>query len=403
MAKSALFQLSFHEPRRLRLPPQPLSTGATLQDLRAALFDDSTSQYYCQRWWQEIGASYVQVMTDLAAQGVTFQLSMTDWLMRNLLKQRQKVARSFFKLLRHPNVEWVTVDPYHSLTFYLDIEAFGRQWAKARALTRVRLSVDSDVVAAPHLCLNNEIYWSAAAAGFRVVLGDGAESVLGVRSPGYLHRNGEGPYLCVRNAPLSLKAAGLLAAAPPHSYNVQFSSIAEGITDQPGPIAVLGWRVPNVSSGSSPMDGDGPALLRQLAESLLDGQISFVRLRDLLDGDGDACRPLPLPTTPAPAAEFGDISYFLGHPTQQSLFRLMQQSYSIASLSKNQEIVEMAMELAQWDVLELVHRLLISGGACQEPSYLSPTQWNALGRDGVLWALHQTYETFVRVVSDSLL
>lgn len=403
MAKGALFQLSFHEPRRLRLPPLPLSSGATLQDLRAALFDESTSQHNCQRWWQEIGAPYVQVMTDLAAEGVTFQLSMTDWLMRNLLKQRQKSARSFFKLLRHPNVEWVTVDPYNSLAFYLDIEAFGRQWAKSRTLSRVRLSVESTTVAAPHLCLNNEIYWSAAAAGFRVVLGDGAETVLGIRSPGYLHRNGEGPYLCVRNAQLSLKAAGLLASAPPRSYNVQFSSIAEGILDQPGPIAVLGWRVPNISSGPAVIDAGGPALLRQLAESLLAQQIAFVRLGEMLDGDGDGCRPLPLPITPAPSAEFGDMSYFLGHPTQQSLFRLMQQSYSIASLSKNPELVEMALELAQWDVLELVHRLLISNGSCQEPSYVAPDQWYALGRDGVLWSLHETYETFVRVVSDCLL
>jgi len=81
----------------------------------------------------------------------------------------------------------------------------------------------------------------------------------------------------------------------------------------------------------------------------------------------------------------------------------MQQCYSIASLSKNQEIVEMAMELAQWDVLELAHRLLISDRGCQEPSYLTPDQWNALGRDGVLWALHDTYQTFVRTVSDHLL
>jgi len=78
----------------------------------------------------------------------------------------------------------------------------------------------------------------------------------------------------------------------------------------------------------------------------------------------------------------------------------MHHAYSIAKLTRNDELVDLSLELAQWDILGLVHRLEVSNGKESEPGYLTPSQWQNLGREGTISELLKVYESFVRCLSD---
>jgi hypothetical protein len=170
--------------------------------------------------------------------------------------------------------------------------------------------------------------------------------------------------------------------------------VAEGIAEATGDFVLLGWQVfpPYGSVDTS----EGLGFLDSLSDQLLTGALTFSSADSLVSEYGGKASPLTLPSIPTVASEFGDISFFLGHPTQQALFRLMHHAYNTAKLTGEGVLVDVALAMAQWDILALVHRLLVSGSSGPEPAYLAPLQWKRLGSDGTIGHLWGAYEAFVR-------
>ncbi len=401
MVKEAIVYLSFHEPRRLKLPPDPIPRCADLREIRACLLDEEATQAYFRRWLDEVCAPYTRALTTALSRDFRFLVHVSGPLMDALANSADETSARFVEVLRHPYVTVVCSEPKHSLSFYLDIETFQRQMGKAADLLAERIGACTSVGMAPQMSINNEIYCVLGKLGFRAIVADGTKELLQGRQAGFLRKNGGGPFLCTRLGSASHRLGAVLDGPPGIPFGPLATEVAQEVAGSAGDVALLGWEVHRVDGG---IDGARVlAFLEQLSHELLTRGVGFSSIGEVTSRCGGNCSPLPLPSIPAVASEVGSMGFFLGHPIQRTIFGLMGQAYSAARLTESEDLVDIALELAQLDILGLVNRLLISNGHRQEPFYLTPAQWSRLGVGGVLAAVPEVYATFIQGITESFL
>ncbi len=402
MVKEAIVYLAFHEPLRVRLPAPQIPKGAHIEQLRSLLFDDEAADYYFRRWLEEVCRPYTDLLTQAVGSGLTLLISLAGPLLKGLASSNHSSARSFRELLAHPNVSVVATDPVNSLAIYLEAGALERQIRRCGNWLEEGLGVRPVAAAAPYLALSHEVYFVLGKLGFPVVLADGSPALLGGRHPGHLRRNGEGPFVCTRASELSMQLAAPFSWEESTPYDLQAQQAAQRVARTEGEFVMLGWRIPPPNGWANVVRQ--LAFLHRLFEELLGSGLEFVPAYELLQRHGQRVSTLPLPAAPVVAAEFGDISYFLGHPEQQKVFLLMRQAYAAATLTRSRELMDLSVELAQWDILELLHRLLVSGSSHSvEPGYLPPLAWPRLGPGGVTAEIRRVYEGFIDAVTSAYL
>lgn len=98
------------------------------------------------------------------------------------------VLESFQRLVATGQVEIVAETYYHSLSFFVSRPEFVRQVAQHQQAIRDYFGVDTQVFRNTELAYNNELAVWAEQAGFRGILAEGWDPVLGWRSPNYVYR-----------------------------------------------------------------------------------------------------------------------------------------------------------------------------------------------------------------------
>ncbi len=401
MAKHALIYLSFHEPQRLRLPLQPIPFVAEPDRIRACLFDEEATQFFLQRWIEDICEPYTRLLHGLVANGAKFLVNVSGPLFHSLTQTQNDIAADFLQLLRHPNVSPVCSEARHSISLYLDIELFRREMREAREAITAAIGNIPILAVAPHLGINNETYHIFHQLGFSGIIADGCWDLLRGSSPGYVRRNGAGPHVLIRDGALSLQLAATLSAPTHSAYPLDSSMIARRIIEANVDLVVLGWQVGLLNGETS--KSRELTLFEDITYNLLRNGVVFPEISGILSDDQTACLPLPLPAIPTTSVEYGNVFSFFGHPTQKSLFNSMRQAISVARLSGQAELTDLALEMAQWDVLELIHQIVVSNGNAKEPHYLTTAAWNYLGIDGTVSSLHSLYEHFIQTVTQRYL
>ncbi|MCL5960967.1 MAG: hypothetical protein M1358_16975 [Chloroflexi bacterium] len=400
MPKGVLVYLSFHEPLRLRLPAAAVSHTGSLSDLENSIIDRQASEYFFQSWLEDVCRPYTRLLRQLMSHGARFLLNVSGPLLEFLPTSDSRAALSFISLLRQSRVTFVCSEAKHSLSCYLDIGNFTKQTKRSFDLAQ-GLGITPAVAVAPHMCLSCDIYYSLAGLPASFIIADGSQDVLAGRSSAFFRRNGWGPYVVTRNSELSLRIASMLNAPPDPMFDIPAGEIAEEVAKTDGEYVLLGWQVPSPSSQDTTRCG--LTFLERLCDELFRRGIEFIDLRKWMNNGRLSSTNLMLPTTPVVSSEYGSLSFFLGHPAQRAVFGLMRQAYSVAQLTRKEEIVGQALDLAQWDLLSLIHRILISNGHRKEPCYLTPEQWRQLEGDNVVGEIHKAFENFIVSVSESQL
>jgi alpha-amylase len=111
---------------------------------------------------------------------------------------------------------------------------------------------------------------------------------------------------------------------------------------------------------------------------------------------------LPLPVYPCTWAGEGGMEFFLGNAAQQAVFQLMLLSYNKALMTKNQEIIDLALWLIQSDNLHLIQWFGRSGSEAEVSAYFTPKEWWNLGPSGIIWEMQQVYKNFIRAIDGYL-
>lgn len=98
-----------------------------------------------------------------------------------------EVLDSFKKLAATGQVEFLNETYYHSLSFLFSVEEFKRQVALHRKLIQEEFGYTATTFRNTELIYNNDVAKCAASMGYKTILAEGADKILGWRSPNFVY------------------------------------------------------------------------------------------------------------------------------------------------------------------------------------------------------------------------
>lgn len=131
-----------------------------------------------------------RLLLELLEQYPQFKVSfsITGVLLEQLEKHSPKALESFQKLIDTGRVEILSETYYHSLAFLHSLEEFERQIDKHTEKIKEVFGVDKpNVFRNTELIYNNDIALFAEKLGYKGVLAEGADHILGWRSPNFVY------------------------------------------------------------------------------------------------------------------------------------------------------------------------------------------------------------------------
>ncbi len=146
------------------------------------------------------------VLKGLAAKHSSFKaaFSVTGTALEQFQKFHPEVLESFKALASTGKVEFLAETYYHSLSFLFSKEEFKEQVLKHERAVKELFDQEPRVFRNTELIYSNEVAKAAEELGYQAVLAEGAEHVLGWRSPNYVYKaKGAGVKLLMKNYKLS--------------------------------------------------------------------------------------------------------------------------------------------------------------------------------------------------------
>ncbi|MEX0939862.1 MAG: glycoside hydrolase family 57 protein [Candidatus Babeliales bacterium] len=181
---SICFYFQVHQPYRLR---------------RFQVFDvRNTNNYFDEEKNKAIlnkvaGKCYLptnQLLLDLCKHYPEFKISFSfsGVLLDQLQEYAPQVLESFQKLVNTGQVEILAETYYHSLSLLYSKQEFQEQIKKQQQKIKSLFDIKSTILRNTELIYNNELACIAEQMGFKGVLIEGADKILGWRSPNFLYK-----------------------------------------------------------------------------------------------------------------------------------------------------------------------------------------------------------------------
>lgn len=189
MTKAIVLYLHVHQPYRIR--HYTIFDAGINHDYFGADYDDRTSNEKILHKVAE--KSYIptnQHLLELLEKHPEFKLSLsiTGTILEQLEKWSPEALDSFKKLVDTGRVEIVAETYHHSLAFFYSRSEFEIQVQMHREKVHKLFGVTPTVFRNTELAYNNEVAAWADQAGYKAVLSEGWDPVLGWRSPNYVYR-----------------------------------------------------------------------------------------------------------------------------------------------------------------------------------------------------------------------
>ena len=187
--KAIVLYLHVHQPYRIR-HFTALDAG-NCHDYFDAAYEDQTSNERILRKVAE--KSYIPTnhrLLELLSQNPEFKLSLsiTGTVLEQLERWSPEALQSFKDLVASGRVEIVGETYHHSLAFFYSRDEFEKQVAMHRDKVKSVFGQTPSVFRNTELAYNNDVAYWADKAGYKGVLAEGWDKVLGWRSPNYVYR-----------------------------------------------------------------------------------------------------------------------------------------------------------------------------------------------------------------------
>ncbi len=413
-----------HQPRRLKLPAQPIPRGASIEDITRCLFDERMNEYYFRKVAQYNYYPATRMFLDLVRQGMHLSIGFSLSLLRQAAAWDPVLLGLFRELVAEENVEVIGVEPYHSFLFLLDLPAFilRMRWM-ADELERIfgKRPVVTDTT---EMCMSATLYNALDTAGFGGAVMDGRGWVMGWREPTHLYSYSDekpypfkikaprsltnsrrsqkqlaagserehGPYLFTRHLDLSDDVGYRFSNRGWSNYPLYADTYADWIARTWGDFVFLGWDFETFGEHHR-ADSGIFEFMRALPAELAKRGVALQTPGALIERCSTAGNVyhLPLPVFPATWAGSGGMEFFLGNSAQQAIFQLMGHVYGMAKLTENPDLLDLALWLAQSDNLHLIQWFGRSGPEVEVSSYFTPGEWWSLGADRIIYEQQQVY------------
>jgi len=386
-----------HQPRRLKLPAQPIPKGAGSRDIERCLFDDQLNEEYFHKVATYCYYPASEMFLELADRGLKFSIGFSVSVLRQADAWDKKLFDLFRQLAAHPNVELVNVEPYHSFLPLLDLPMFAKRMAWSRDNLEKVLGKRPKVTDTTEMLMSDAIYHALDGLGFSGAFLDGRPWVLEWREPTHLYHKGKDMMLLARHYELSDDVGYRFSNKGWWGYPLLADAYAHWLRETWGDFVVLAWDYETFGEHHS-RDTGIFEFMQQLPEELSKRHIVTLTPSEAIAKYRERSFHLPLPQFPCTWAGQGGMEFFLGNDAQQAVFQLMLQAYNKALLTKNRRLIDIALWLIQSDNLHLIQWFGRWGSDAEVSAYFTPREWWKLGPSGIVWEMQQVYKNFIQAL-----
>lgn len=402
MANDLVIYLVVHQPRRLKLPAQPIPEGATPEDIKRCVFDSKINQFYFEKVSNTCYRPAIQIFHEMVEKDVKISIGFSFSFIQQALNWSSDVLDGFKELVKHPNVELICVEPYHSFIFFFDIEMFIKQmkWAK-RSLKEI-FGVEPKVTDTTEMYMSNDVYFALLQAGFDGALLDGREWITEWREPTYLYSYaGKKLKLLARHYDLSDDVGYRFSNQRWSGWPMMAGDYAHWLKETRGDFVLIGWDIETF--GEHHREDSGIFwFMRALPGELAWRNITCLNPSEIIAKYKNKTYDLPIPEFGSSWAGSGGIEFFLGNSAQLAIFRLMHHVYNKAKLTRDEKLLDIALWLTQSDNLHLIQWFGRTGEEAEVSAYFTPDKWWNLGPDRIIWEQQQVYKNVIRAMDHYL-
>ncbi len=420
VADVALYML-VHQPRRLKLPAQPIPRCASVEDITRCLFDERLNERSFRQTARSCYYPAARMILDLVQkQGLRLALGLSLSFVYQAERWEPALIELFRELVAEEGVELVGAEPYHSLHALIHLPDFTMRMRWMVGEMESIFGKRPTLTDATEMSMSTSLYAALDAAGFRGAIINSTPRIMQWRSSNYLYRyyveqpcaveiklptrarrssakhaerdclgppyTGEtllenSPYLLARHRELSEEVALRFSRRAQSGYPLYADGYADWIARANGDCILLGWDFETFGERHSQASGIFE-FMQALPAQLKQHGIAAHTPGELIDRFAtNHAYHLPLPVYPITWAETEPSVAYEG---QQEILQCMRDVYNLARLTENPELLDLAIWLAQADNL---HHL--QWPDVQIPSF--PLEWQQLGASGILREEKQVY------------
>ena len=184
MSRTICLYLHVHQPFRIR-PFSVFDAGNN-----TTYWDDTVNQRIIQKVAHKSYRPTNTLLLELLDRHPQFQLSLsiTGTLLEQLEQWAPDVLVGFKQMADTGRVEILAETYHHSLAFFYSVPEFERQVKQHAAAVKRLFGVKPKVLRNTELSYNNDLAYWADQAGYKGIITEGWEPVLGWRSPNFMYR-----------------------------------------------------------------------------------------------------------------------------------------------------------------------------------------------------------------------
>ena len=398
MAENVVIYTVVHQPRRLKLPAQPIPPGASTDDIERCLFDERMNKGYLRKVADRCYYPATEMFLELAEGGFKLSIGLSISLIRQMRLWEPDLLGLFQRLVSNPNVELVGVEPYHNFLLMIDLPAFVRRMAWARDELEAVFGKRPRVTDTTEMCMSDAIYHALSQAGFDGALLDGRRWVMEWREATHLyHHRGGNLQLLARHHSLSDDVGYRFSDRSWSGWPLFADTYAHWLREARGDFVFLAWDYETFGEHHWRESGIFD-FVRRLPDEFARRGMTTLTPSEAISRYRSQSHDLPLPEFPTTWAGDGGMEFFLGNAAQQAIFQLMLYVYNKALLSRNEELIDLALWLIQSDNLHLIQWFGRTGSQAEVSAYFTPWEWWQLGPNRIIWEQQQVYRNFLRAM-----
>jgi alpha-amylase len=389
-----------HQPRRLRLPAQPIPPRTAPEEMAGYLFDEDMDHRYFDKVAEYAYTPASAMFRELTRRGWRMSIGFSNSFLVQAERWGKKVLDSFRRLCASPNVEVVCVEPYHSWLLYLDIVAFKESMLWARQRLEDMFQKPVSVTDTTEMFMSNDVYFALQQCGFGGAFMEGRAWQMGWREATHVYRHpGQRLALLVRHHDLSDDVGYRFSNQGWKMWPLMSDAYAGWLRETWGDVVTLGWDFETFGEHHR-QDSGVFEFVRALNAQLRRRKVRMLLPSEAIAELADPRYEVVLNEYGTTWAGEGGMEFFLGNPAQQGVFRLMHHAYSKARLTGDPVLIDLAKWLLQSDNLHLIQWFGRGGAEAEVSAYFTPDEWWALGGHGIIREQQRVYVNFIRALDE---
>ncbi|MEO7001711.1 MAG: glycoside hydrolase family 57 protein [Ktedonobacterales bacterium] len=397
MATEVVIYTVVHQPRRIKLPAQPIPLGASPADIARCVFDERMNERYFRKVANTCYYPATETFLRLTRLGMKLSIGFSVSFLRQAEQWDPALLARFQELVASPNVELIGVEPYHSFVFLLDMPLFiERMRWMSDEMQRI-FGKRPRITDTTEMCMSAALYDAVEQAGFDAAVMDGRPWVMGWREPTHLYDYGGRPRLFCRHFDLSDDVGYRFSNRGWGGWPLLADRYAGWLREAWGEFIFIGWDFETFGEHHR-RDSGIFDFIEHLPDELARRGAETLTPSEALARFSATTHHLPLPIFPTTWAGSGGMEFFLGNAAQQAILQLMISTFGVARLTGDPDLLDLALWLAQSDNLHLIQWFGRSGPEAEVSAYFTPREWWELGPSRIIVEQQRVYENVLRAM-----